>query len=128
MTKLASHQSFFSFFEFVLLFWGDDILNHRGTIAGFDGIDGIRIRVETTKPEDSTAVKTFFGPLMGDQVNTILPPFPSGEALERVQQGSSEAALKSTFCDEGLRISRYAAKYDDVYVWRRKGFASSETF
>ena len=91
-----------------------------------DGIDGIKIRIETTKPEDSTAVKTLFGPL-GDTINGVLPPFPSGEALERVKEGSSTVVMKTTFCDEGLRISRNNAKYDDVYVWRRKGFASSET-
>jgi len=102
------------------------MMTTRGTITGVVGIDGIKIRIETTKPEDSTAVKTIFGPL-GDTINGALPPFPSGDALEQVMEGSSEVVMKTTFCDEGLRISRNNAKYDDVYVWRRKGFASSET-
>ena len=104
----------------------NDGMSRRGTITGVQGIDGIKIRVETTKPEDSTAVKTIFGPL-GDTINEALPAFPSGEALEQVKEGSSLVVLKTTFCDEGLRISRYSGKYDDVYVWRRKSFASSET-
>jgi len=102
------------------------IMTTRGTITGVVGIDGIKIRIESTKPEDSTAVKTIFGPL-GDTINGALPPFPSGDALEQVKEGSSEVIMLTTFCDEGLRISRNNAKYDDVYVWRRKGFASSET-
>eukprot|EP00980_Cylindrotheca_fusiformis_P024112 scaffold11532_cov119-Cylindrotheca_fusiformis.AAC.4 len=103
------------------------MMTTRGTITGIVGFDGIRIRVETTKPEDSTAIKTFLGPL-GDIVNDSLPPFPSGEVLELVQQGSSEVVMRTTFCDEGLRISRNEDKYDDVYVWRRKGFVTSESF
>ncbi|CAJ1953664.1 unnamed protein product [Cylindrotheca closterium] len=102
------------------------MMTTRGTITGTQGIDAIKIRVETTKPEDSTAVKTIFGPL-GDTINEALPPFPSGETLERVKEGSSLVVMKTTFCDEGLRISRSTTKYDDVFVWRRKGFASSET-
>jgi hypothetical protein len=97
----------------------------RGTITNIAGIDGIRIRIETTKPEDSTAVKMFGA--LGDMVNEALPPFPSGEALERVQPGSSEVVMRTTFCDEGLRISRNEEKYDDVYVWRRKAFITSDS-
>ena len=46
----------------------------------------------------------------------------SNQALEAVQPGASEVTMKTTFCDEGLRLSRNNDKYDDVYVWRRKGF------
>jgi hypothetical protein len=97
----------------------------RGTITNIAGIDGIRIRIDTTKPEDSTVVE-LLGPF-GDIVNDAFPPFPSGEALERVQAGASEVVMRTTFCDEGLRISRNDEIYDEVYVWRRKAFATSDS-
>lgn len=103
------------------------IMTTRGSITRVEGIDGIRIRIETTKPEESTMVKTLLGPL-ADMVNDALPPFPSGDALERVQPGSSEVVMRTTFCDANLRISRNNDKYDDVYVWKRKGFLSTDTF
>ena len=95
-------------------------------ITGIDGIDGIKLGIKTTKPEDSTIVKTLLGPLAGT-VGDALPPFPSGDALEQVQPGSSQVVMKTTFCDEGLRISRNEEKYDDVFVWKRKGFASASS-
>jgi hypothetical protein len=100
------------------------IMTTRAAITGVEGIDGIRMRIETTKPEDSTAVKTLLGPL-ADLVNDALPPFPSGEALEQVQPGSSDVVMKTSFCDEALRISRNGEKYDEIYVWKRKGFAAA---
>lgn len=99
------------------------IMTTRASIVGIDGVDGIRLKIETTKPEDSTVVKTLLGPL-GDLVNENAPPFPSGEALERVRPGSSEVILRTTFCDEGLRISRNGERMNDVYVWKRRKFAS----
>jgi hypothetical protein len=57
-------------------------------------------------------------------VNENAPPFPSGEALERISPGSSEVILRTTFCDEGLRISRDGERMNDIYVWRRREFAS----
>jgi hypothetical protein len=101
------------------------IMTTRGTILGIEGLDGLRLKIETTKPEDSSVVKTFLGPL-GDVVNENAPAFPSGEALERVRPGSSEVILRTTFCDEGLRISRDGDRLDDLYVWRRREFASYE--
>ena len=103
------------------------IMTTRATITGIQGLDGIKLKVETTKPEESTAVKTFFGPL-GDTINESLPPFPSGEALEKARPGSSEVVMLTTFCDEGLRISRNEEKPNDVYVWRRKDLKSSAMF
>jgi PAP_fibrillin len=99
------------------------IMTTRASIVGIDGLDGIRLKIETTKPEDSTIVKMLFGPL-GDIVNENAPPFPSGEALERVSPGSSEVILRTTFCDEGLRISRDGERINDIYVWKRREFAS----
>ena len=99
------------------------IMTTRASIVGVDGVDGIRLRIETTKPEDSTVVKTFLGPL-GDVVNENAPPFPSGQALEQVSPGSSEVILRTTFCDEGLRISRNGERPNDIYVWRRRKFSS----
>ena len=92
---------------------------------GTEGVDGIRLRIETTKPEESTVVQTLLGPL-GAVVNENAPPFPSGEALERVKPGSSEVVLRTSFCDEGLRISRNGEADGDIYVWRRREFASFE--
>lgn len=99
------------------------IMTTRATIVGIDGVDGIRLKIETTKPEESTIVKTLLGPL-GDVVNENAPPFPSGEALEAVRPGSSEVVLRTTFCDEGLRITRDGERPTDIYVWRRREFAS----
>eukprot|EP00339_Tiarina_fusa_P005654 CAMPEP_0117001900 /NCGR_PEP_ID=MMETSP0472-20121206/3744_1 /TAXON_ID=693140 ORGANISM="Tiarina fusus, Strain LIS" /NCGR_SAMPLE_ID=MMETSP0472 /ASSEMBLY_ACC=CAM_ASM_000603 /LENGTH=279 /DNA_ID=CAMNT_0004702059 /DNA_START=13 /DNA_END=852 /DNA_ORIENTATION=+ len=103
------------------------IMTTRGSITGIDGVDGLKIRVDTTKPEDSTIVKTLLGPLAA-VVNENLPPFPSGEALERIQPGSSQVTMRSTFCDEGLRISRNDDRHSDVFVWRRKGFPTTDVF
>ena len=102
------------------------MMTTRADIVGVEGIDGIKLGIKTTKPEDSTIVKTLLGPL-ADTVNEVLPPFPSGEALEQIQPGSSQVVMRTTFCDEGLRISRNDDRFDDVYVWKRKGFASAST-
>lgn len=102
------------------------IMTTRATIMGPDGVDGIRLKIDTTKPEESTIVKTLLGPL-ADIVSENAPPFPSGEALERVRPGSSEVILRTTFCDEGLRVTRNGEKLNDVYVWRRTKFGSYES-
>jgi len=99
------------------------IMTTRAAIVGLDGVDGIRLKIETTKPEESTIVKTFLGPL-SDVVNENTPAFPSGQALERVRPGSSEVVLRTTYCDEGLRISRDGDRSSDIYVWGRREFAS----
>lgn len=96
-----------------------------GAITQAEGLDGLRLKIETTKPEDSTIVKTLFGPL-GSTINENAPAFPSGEALERVQPGSSEVIMRTTFCDDGLRISRNEDRLDEVFVWKRRSFASFE--
>ena len=99
------------------------IMTTRATIMGAEGLEGMRLKIETTKPEDSTVLKTL-GPL-GEAINTNSPPFPSGEALERIRAGSSEVVMVTTFCDESFRISRNAADVQDAYVWRRTSFASA---
>ncbi|KAL7533484.1 hypothetical protein ACHAWF_004514, partial [Thalassiosira exigua] len=102
------------------------IMTTRCSVIGADGLDGLRLRVESTKPEDSTALKKL-GPL-GDLVNSSAPPFPSGEALERVAPGSSEVVLRTTYCDEGLRVTRNEDRpEDDAFVWKRKAFGSGNT-
>lgn len=99
------------------------IMTTRCTVLGADGLDGLRLRVESTKPEDSTILKKL-GPL-GELVNSSAPPFPSGEALERVAPGSSEVVMRTTYCDEGLRVTRNDDRLDeDVFVWRRVKFGS----
>ena len=97
------------------------IMTTRATINGIEGLDGIRLKIESTKPEDSTALKKL-GPL-GDFLNDNAPPFPSGDALERVAPGSSEVVMRTTYCDEGLRISRNEDRYSEPFVWRRKSFS-----
>mmetsp|Transcript_29101 Transcript_29101/g.68433 ORF Transcript_29101/g.68433 Transcript_29101/m.68433 type:complete len:279 (+) Transcript_29101:112-948(+) len=97
------------------------IMTTRADITGAIGLDGLMIRIETTKPEESTALEKL-GPL-GNLLNDNLPPFPSGQALEQVVPGSSTVIMRTTFCDDGLRISRNDAKYDEPYVWRRRKFS-----
>jgi len=102
------------------------IMTTRATITGVEGVDGIRLQIESTKPERSTLVSKLFGPL-GDAVNDSAPAFPSGQALEQVQPGSSEVVMRTTFCDEGLRISRNEDNFEDeFFVFRRRDFASSD--
>jgi hypothetical protein len=99
------------------------IMTTRATIVGVEGLEGLRLKIETTKPEDSTVLKSL-GPL-GEAINSNSPPFPSGEALEQVRAGSSEVVMVTTFCDETLRVSRNSENRQDAYVWRRNSFASS---
>lgn len=101
------------------------MMTTRGAITKAEGLDGLRLKIETTKPEDSTIVKTLFGPL-GNTINESAPPFPSGEALERVKPGSSEVVMRTTFCDDGIRISRNDDRPKEVFVWKRRSFASYE--
>jgi hypothetical protein len=96
------------------------IMTTRASVIGAEGVDGLRLKVETTKPEDSTILKKL-GPL-GEFVNANAKPFPSGEALERVAPGSSEVSMITTYLDEGLRITRNKDRTDeDVFVWVRVG-------
>jgi len=98
------------------------IMTTRATITGVQGLDGLRLRVETTKPEESTLIN-LLGPF-GAVVNENVPAFPSGEALEQIQPGSSEVLLRNTFCDDSIRVSRNDEVFGEVYVWRRREFAS----
>jgi len=100
------------------------VMTTRADITGAIGLDGLTIRIDTTKPEESTALSNL-GPL-GTLLNDNLPPFPSGEALEQVVPGSSTVIMRTTFCDDGLRISRDDAKYEEPYVWKRKNFITSD--
>jgi hypothetical protein len=102
------------------------IMTTRATIVDVDGVDGIVLQIDTTKPEQSTVVQTLLGPLLGAVVNENLPPFPSGKVLESIRPGSSRVILRTTFCDDTLRISRNGDAYDEFYVWRRRQFASFE--
>mmetsp|Transcript_7750 Transcript_7750/g.11147 ORF Transcript_7750/g.11147 Transcript_7750/m.11147 type:complete len:300 (+) Transcript_7750:97-996(+) len=101
------------------------IMTTRASIVGIQGLDGIRLKVETTKPEESTLINTLFGPL-ADTINEAAPPFPSGEALEKAMPGSSEVLMRTTYCDDSLRISRNEDEFDAPFIWKRKEFASSD--
>ena len=92
----------------------------RCSIERTQGLDGVVLKVETTKPEDSTILQKL-GPL-GDFLNQNSKPFPSGEALEKVVEGSSFVCMVTTFCDEGLRVSMNQDRPGDVFVWKRKTF------
>jgi len=96
------------------------MMTTRCTILSSEGIDTIRVRVDTTKPEDSTLLDKL-GPL-GQKLKETAPPFPSGEALEKVKKGSSEVLIHNTYCDETLRIARNMDGVDDFYIWLREGF------
>lgn len=98
------------------------MMTTRATILGVEGLEGIRLKIETTKPEDSTVLQKL-GPL-GAAINESSPPFPSGEALEKAQPGSSVVVMQTTFCDEGLRVSRNGDKMNECYVWQRTAFGS----
>lgn len=102
------------------------IMTTRADITGIVGVDGLSLRIDTTKPEDSTALQTLLPGPLGTLVNDNLPAFPSGKALEQIQPGSSTVIMRTTFCDDGLRISRNDAEYDDVFVWRRREFSGTE--
>jgi len=102
------------------------IMTTRADITGIVGVDGLSIRIETTKPEDSTALQTLLPGPLGTLVNDNLPAFPSGKALEQVQPGSSTVVMRTTFCDDVIRISRNDAEYDNVFVWRRREFSGTE--
>lgn len=99
------------------------IMTTRARIVGTQGFDALELQVETTKPEDSTIVKTLLGPL-ASLVGESLPAFPSGEALERISPGASRVIMKTTFCDETLRISRNADDPNSIFIWTRKSFGN----
>jgi hypothetical protein len=98
------------------------IMTTRTVIQGASGLDGLRVKVETTKPESSTVLQTLLGSALGAVVSENLPAFPSGDALERVRPGSSVVEMRNTFVDEEMRISRY--RETDYFVWKRRQFAS----
>jgi hypothetical protein len=97
------------------------LMTTKAAITGIRGVDGIQLKIETTKPEESTVLTTLLGPL-APIVNENIPAFPSGEALEKVLPGSSEVLMRTTFCDEGIRISQNDDKPDEIFVWRRREF------
>ena len=101
------------------------MMTTRCTVLAADGLDGLRLRVDTTKPEDSTVLKKL-GPL-GEAISSNSPPFPSGDALERAVPGSSEVGLRTTYCDEGLRVTRNDDRMSDVFVWKRTKFGDGAT-
>jgi len=102
------------------------IMTTRCTVVSADGLDGLRVKVETTKPEESTILQKL-GPL-GEMLNSSTSPFPSGEALEQVAPGSSEIVMRTTYCDEGLRVTRNEDRLEeDVFVWKRVKFGSGNT-
>lgn len=100
------------------------MMTTKAKIIGVEGFDGLELQVETTQPEESTIIKTLLGPL-ASVVDGSLPAFPSGEALERVAPGSSRVFMKTTFCDETLRISRNADEPNGIFVWTRKSFGAT---
>lgn len=58
------------------------IMTTRGSIIGVEGLDGLRLKIETTKPENSTLFEKL-GPL-GNVLNENAPPFPSGVSVKHV--------------------------------------------
>jgi hypothetical protein len=105
------------------------VMTTISSIIGFDSLDGLRVKVETTMPEESSIISMLFGPLT-KVLYQNLPPFPSGEALERVSPGSSVLTLRTTFCDEGLRVSRYESTTSadsKILIWRRVAFSAFDS-
>eukprot|EP00548_Thalassiothrix_antarctica_P000513 CAMPEP_0194135778 /NCGR_PEP_ID=MMETSP0152-20130528/5855_1 /TAXON_ID=1049557 /ORGANISM="Thalassiothrix antarctica, Strain L6-D1" /LENGTH=184 /DNA_ID=CAMNT_0038832169 /DNA_START=255 /DNA_END=809 /DNA_ORIENTATION=- len=73
--------------------FASSMMTTRATITGVDGLDGVRLKIDTTKPEDSTIFETLFGPI-GKTIQENSPAFPSGEVLEQTKPGSSEIILE----------------------------------
>ena len=104
------------------------IMTTRASIVKNDGVDGLVLQIDTTKPEESSAINTLLGPL-GSVVNENSPAFPSGQVLEQISPGSSQVILRTTYCDEGLRISRNKNlnnPSDSLCIFVRKEFSSYE--
>jgi len=99
--------------------FASSIMTTRATIIGIDGLDGIRLKIDTTKPEDSTILQILFGPF-GSVIQEYSPAFPSGNVLEQTKSGSSEIILRTSYCDKHLRVSRNNNSSDEVYVWKRR--------
>ncbi len=88
----------------------------------------LRIKIETTKPEQSTMIQKLFGEQFGTMINDSIPPYPSGETLEQIVPGSSEVIVVTTFCDPTLRITKNKDRpADEFFVWKRKSFNTYET-
>lgn len=103
------------------------IMTTRADIMEPVGVDGLRLRIDTTKPEESTAIAALLPGPLGQYVNENAPAFPSGEALEKVMPGSSMVVMRTTYCDDSIRVSRNDNQYALPYVWRRCKFAGSES-
>ena len=87
----------------------------------------LRIKIETTKPEESTILQKVFGEQFGSMMNDIIPPYPSGETLEQVSPGSSEVIVMTTFCDPTMRITKNKNRpRDEFFIWKRKTFDTYE--
>ena len=100
------------------------IMTTRATIVGESGYDGMKLQIQTTKPEDSTLLLQ--GGPIGKWINDNSPPFPSRETLERISPGSSQVIMKTSYCDESIRISKNADQPNDPYVWKRISFGSDK--
>jgi hypothetical protein len=109
------------------------MMTTRASIIGCDNnIDQtgceLRIKIETTKPEQSTVIQKLFGEQFGTMINDSLPPYPSGETLEQIVPGSSEVIVMTTFCDPTLRITKNKNRpADEFFIWKRKSFNTYET-
>ncbi|GKY94296.1 hypothetical protein MPSEU_000395400 [Mayamaea pseudoterrestris] len=102
------------------------IMTTRASITRVDAENDLVLNIETTKPERSSLLNTLLGPL-GPLVDENAPAFPSGATLERVMPGSSTVTMQTSYLDEGLRVSKNKERPDSqVFVWRRKEFASYE--
>ena len=89
---------------------------------GYD-LDKVKLRIDTTKPEESTVLKKLG--MFGELVAENSPPFPSGEALDKVSPGSSTVEMTTSFCDTTMRISYYENKSEKKFIWKRTGFRGS---
>jgi hypothetical protein len=98
------------------------IMTTRATMTGVDGIDGVTLTIDTTKPEKSTILSSWLGPI-GDVLSENAPAFPSGAVLERMVPGASRVVMRTRFCDETLRISAADDRPDEWFLWKRRTFA-----
>lgn len=103
------------------------LMTTETTITRSVGVNDLELQIETTQPKESTIIKRLLGPL-SDMVNGALPAFPSGQALEQVAPGSSRVIMRTSFCDDTLRISRNINKMEDVFVWQRRSPSDGSAF
>lgn len=105
--------------------FASSIMTTRASITGVVGVDAVRLQIDTTKPEDSSVLQKLLGEQIAGSINSNTPAFPSGDALERAVPGSSSVVMRTSFCDDSIRVSRNEERSNDIFIWKRIAFQKS---